>query len=95
MPESPFKKYSVSMPEAVAEDVRTRVGKGAFSAYVTAAVQERIERERLAELVEEHIRHHGEIPEAARAQAAAEAEEAERRYAQWLAEQPQDDALAS
>ncbi|KQV04566.1 MULTISPECIES: hypothetical protein [unclassified Kitasatospora] len=65
------------------------------SVYVTTAVERQLERDRLAELVAEHVRHHGEIPEPARAQAAAEAEEAERRSAQWLAEQRQDDAPAS
>ncbi|MFJ9952321.1 hypothetical protein [Kitasatospora sp. NPDC091207] len=91
----PVKKYSVSMPEDVAEEVRARVGKGSFSAYVTAAVRQAIEREHLAELVDDYVRRNGEIPETARAQAAREAEEAERRYAQWLAEQVTSESLAS
>ncbi|MFD9598164.1 hypothetical protein ACFWA9_36140 [Kitasatospora sp. NPDC059973] len=90
----PVKKYSVSMPEDVAEDVRSIVGTGSFSAYVTAAVRRQIARERLAELVDDHVANFGEIPEAARARAARNFDEAERRYAQWLAEQA-DEAQAS
>ena len=35
------RKVSVSMPEELAEAVRTRTGAGGFSRYVTEAVQER------------------------------------------------------
>ncbi|GAA2993278.1 hypothetical protein GCM10020229_02200 [Kitasatospora albolonga] len=85
MSESPFKKYSVSMPEEVAEDVRNRVGKGAFSAYVTAAVERQIERDRLAELVDDHERRHGTVPDTTVQEATRSFDEAERRYAEWLA----------
>ncbi|MFF1907071.1 hypothetical protein [Kitasatospora sp. NPDC058218] len=90
----PVKKYSVSMPEDVAEEVRAIVGKGSFSAYVTASVRRQLERRRLAELVEDHIANFGELPETSRAQAARNFEEAERRHAQWLAEQA-DETRAS
>ncbi|WP_327682712.1 hypothetical protein [Kitasatospora sp. NBC_00458] len=90
----PVKKYSVSMPEDVADEVRAIVGKGSFSAFVTAAVRRQIERRRLAELVDDQIEQFGEIPDTARAQAARNFEEAERRYELWLAEQA-DKARAS
>ena len=81
------KKYSVSMPPAIASEVRERVGKGSFSAYVTAAVERQIERDRLAELVDDHEQRHGPVPEELSAVAAADSAEAERRYAAWPAEQ--------
>jgi Arc/MetJ-type ribon-helix-helix transcriptional regulator len=81
------RKYSVSIPEDIAEEARSRVGKGAFSAYVTAALRRQLERDRLAELVDESEQRLGPVPDTAQAQVAKEFEEAERRYAQWLDEQ--------
>jgi Arc/MetJ-type ribon-helix-helix transcriptional regulator len=46
------KKYTVTLPEELAEEIREKVGPGAFSAYVTEAVQRKRENERLGELVE-------------------------------------------
>ncbi|WP_216631048.1 hypothetical protein [Nocardiopsis coralli] len=46
------KKYSVTLPEDLAEDARSRSGGAGLSAYVTRAVRREIERERLAELLE-------------------------------------------
>jgi Arc/MetJ-type ribon-helix-helix transcriptional regulator len=88
------KKYSVSMPPAIASEVRERVGKGSFSAYVTAAVERQIERDRLAEIVDDHEQRFGPVSEDLLAAAAAESAEAERRYSAWLDEQ-EDERRAS
>lgn len=45
------KKYSVSLPEDLAENVRARVGSGGFSAYVAEALEHRVAMDRLSELV--------------------------------------------
>jgi hypothetical protein len=43
-------KVSVSMPEELAEAVRSRTGPGGFSRYVTDAVQEQVRLDRLDDL---------------------------------------------
>ncbi|MFF3392259.1 hypothetical protein ACFYW1_15200 [Streptomyces sp. NPDC002669] len=45
------KKYTVTLPEELAEEIRSEVGPGAFSAYVTRAMERRREHDRLGELV--------------------------------------------
>jgi Arc/MetJ-type ribon-helix-helix transcriptional regulator len=45
------KKYSVSLPEELAETVRSRVGPGGFSAFVAEAIEHRIAMDRLGEIV--------------------------------------------
>lgn len=42
------KKYTVTLPE----EIRSEVGPGAFSAYVTRAIERQREHDRLGELVE-------------------------------------------
>ncbi|WP_175408066.1 hypothetical protein [Streptomyces sp. TRM64462] len=46
-------KVSVSMPADRIAAVRARVGKGGFSAYVSAAVERQLERDLLEELLRE------------------------------------------
>jgi len=46
-------KVSVSLPDTLTRSVRDRVGRGRFSAYVTAAVERQLELDRLAELVDD------------------------------------------
>lgn len=74
-----MRRYSVHLPEDLAEDVRALAGRRSFSAYITAAVEAALERERLAELADDHVRRNGETPETAPARAAGETGEAERR----------------
>ncbi|MEU8698679.1 hypothetical protein AB0C61_13555 [Streptomyces sp. NPDC048680] len=69
------KKYTVTLPEERAEEIRTEVGPGAFSAYVTRA----IERQREHDLLEGE---YGPVTDADLAAA-----EAERRDEQWFEEQ--------
>ncbi|MEV7673261.1 MULTISPECIES: hypothetical protein [unclassified Streptomyces] len=45
------KKYSISLPEELAETVRAQVGPGGFSAYVAEALEQRLAMERLREIV--------------------------------------------
>jgi Arc/MetJ-type ribon-helix-helix transcriptional regulator len=45
------KKYSISLPEDLAEAVRSHVGPGAFSAYVAEALEQRVAMDRLREIV--------------------------------------------
>lgn len=44
-------KYSVSLPEEVAEAVRARVGPVGLSAFVAEAIEHRIAMDRLGEIV--------------------------------------------
>ncbi|WP_354638607.1 hypothetical protein [Kitasatospora camelliae] len=45
------KKYSISLPEDLAETVRAHVGPGGFSAYVAEALEQRVAMEKLREIV--------------------------------------------
>ncbi len=45
------KKYSVSLPEVLAETVRAHVGPGGFSAYVAEALEQRVAMDGLSEIV--------------------------------------------
>lgn len=45
------KKYTVTLPEELAEEIRREVGAGGFSAYVTKAIQRQHERDQLGQLV--------------------------------------------
>ncbi len=45
------KKYSVSLPEDLAEAARAHVGPGGFSAYVAEALEQRVAMDKLREIV--------------------------------------------
>ncbi|MFC3994679.1 CopG family transcriptional regulator [Nocardiopsis sediminis] len=45
------RKYSISLPEDLAEDVRAHVGPGGFSAYVAEALEQRVAMDKLREIV--------------------------------------------
>ena len=45
------KKYSISLPESLAETVRAHVGPGGFSSYVADALEQRVAMDRLREIV--------------------------------------------
>src|SRR6266566_2957073 len=57
------RKVSVSMPEELAEAVRTRTGAGGFSRYVSEAVEREIRRDLLGELIEELEAEYGPVPQ--------------------------------
>ncbi|GAA1353292.1 hypothetical protein [Streptomyces beijiangensis] len=57
------RKYSVSIPEDLAETVREQVGPGGFSAYVTDALRHRLAMDRLSQIVEDHEARNGPLTE--------------------------------
>ncbi|WP_329614550.1 hypothetical protein OG244_16490 [Streptomyces brevispora] len=76
------KKYTVTLPEELAEEVRTEVGPGAFSAYVTRAIERQREHDRLGELVDRLEGEYGPVTDADLAAAEAERREIERWFEQ-------------
>ncbi|NKY59902.1 hypothetical protein [Nocardia flavorosea] len=50
------RKYSVSLPEDLAETVRAQVGPGGFSAYIADALEQRVAMDKLSELVEDYTK---------------------------------------
>ncbi|MER6999729.1 hypothetical protein [Streptomyces sp. NPDC000410] len=48
------RKYSISIPEDLAETVKAKVGSGGFSAYVTEAVRQQMAMDKLSEIVDDH-----------------------------------------
>lgn len=65
-------KVSVQMPEELVVAVRTLVGTGGFSEYVTEAVDRRYRHDLLGEWIEEFEAEHGPIDEELVRQAAKE-----------------------
>ena len=57
----PTQKYSITMPQDVAEAARARGGPSGLSAYVAAAVARQLERDRLGELIAVAEAEHGPI----------------------------------
>ncbi|MFI7341713.1 hypothetical protein ACIBUY_27690 [Streptomyces sp. NPDC050085] len=74
-------KYTVTLPEELAEDIRREVGPGGFSAYVTRAIERQREQGRLGELVSWMQEEGGPLTEAELAEAEAELREAGREFA--------------
>lgn len=66
-----FEKVSVTIPGTVMGEARERAGQGGLSAYVTAAVERALERDRLRDLLVDLDALHGPVPEKLIAQAAA------------------------
>lgn len=79
------KKYTVTLPEELAEEIRGEVGPGAFSAYVTRAIERQREHDRLGELVERMLKEGGPLTEQEQAAAAKEMRDIER----WFEDQEQ------
>ncbi|MFF8838238.1 hypothetical protein [Streptomyces sp. NPDC015130] len=74
------KKYTVTLPEELAEEIRAKVGPGGFSAYVTQVLQRQREQDRLGELVDWMAEENGPLTEEEQAAADAEFREIERRH---------------
>ncbi|RFU86094.1 hypothetical protein DY218_14320 [Streptomyces triticagri] len=81
------KKYTVTLPEELAEEIRREVGPGRFSAYVALAIEHKRERDRLGELVARLEQEHGTVTDEELAAVEAERREHERWFAQRAAEQ--------
>ncbi|MFC5883677.1 hypothetical protein RMN57_30275 [Kitasatospora sp. CM 4170] len=65
------KKYTVTLPEELAEEIRAKVGPGEFSRYVTQAIERQAERDRLGELVDWWEAEYGPVTDEEQAQAEA------------------------
>jgi Arc/MetJ-type ribon-helix-helix transcriptional regulator len=76
------KKYTVTLPEELAEEIRSEVGPGGFSRYVTQAVERQRERERLHEAVGWWESEYGPVTDEELAEAEAERREIERAHAE-------------
>jgi hypothetical protein len=76
------KKYTVTLPEELAEAIRAEVGPGGFSRYVTQAIELQRERNRLGQLVDWMELEYGPVSEAEMAEAEAERREIERLHAE-------------
>ncbi|WP_327369219.1 hypothetical protein [Streptomyces sp. NBC_01217] len=74
------KKYTVTLPEELAEEIRSEVGSGAFSAYVTRAIERQREHDRLGELVAWMQEKGGPPTEEEQAAAASEMRDIERWF---------------
>ncbi|MGQ4727362.1 hypothetical protein ACUN3E_06840 [Streptomyces sp. Ju416(a)] len=74
------KKYTVTLPEKLAEEILAEVGPGGFSAYVTRVVERRREQDRPGELVAWMEKEHGPPAEEEQAAASAELRDIERWF---------------
>ncbi|MFE9288445.1 CopG family transcriptional regulator [Streptomyces olivaceus] len=54
-------KYSITMPQGIAEAAKARSGPSGLSAYVAAAVARQIERDNLNELIQVAEAEHGPV----------------------------------
>ncbi|MFE2189956.1 CopG family transcriptional regulator [Streptomyces olivaceus] len=54
-------KYSITMPQSIAEAAKARSGPSGLSAYVAAAVARQIERDNLNELIQVAEAEHGPV----------------------------------
>lgn len=59
----PAVKVSVSLPQDVVQEVRSRVGPREFSSYVAEAVEQRLRLQMLGEIVDDYVAKHGPISE--------------------------------
>lgn len=76
------KKYTVTLPEELAEEIREKVGPGGFSAYVTHAVRREFQNDKLGELVGLLEKEYGPVTDEELAAAEAKHREYERRSAE-------------
>ncbi|OCC10915.1 hypothetical protein A3Q37_03423 [Streptomyces sp. PTY087I2] len=74
------KKYTVTLPEKLAEEILAEVGPGGLSAYVTRVVERRREQDRLGELVAWMEKEYGPPTEEEQAASAAELRDIERWF---------------
>lgn len=65
-------KLSVTIPTDLAEELRSRAGRGNVSAYVTHALVRQLEHDRLGDLLNELTAVHGPVTDEELARARAE-----------------------
>lgn len=78
------KKYTVTLPEELAEAIREQVGPGGFSRYVTQALERRYAHDRLGEAVQWWEEEYGPITEEEEAWADQEMREIRQAHARRL-----------
>jgi post-segregation antitoxin (ccd killing protein) len=66
---APAAKLSITVPSALAAEVRRRVGARGVSSFVTRAIAHELEREQLTAYLEELDREFGPVPKEALADA--------------------------
>lgn len=59
----PKVKKAITLPEQLASEIDTRVGRGEFSAFMTRAAQHWLALIKTGEIVDEYEQHHGAISE--------------------------------
>lgn len=79
------KKYSVTLPESLAEEISERVGPDEVSAYVIEVLERQAERDRITELIDDYERENGPLPKEYVDEAAEVFRRAEQREASWRA----------
>jgi Arc/MetJ-type ribon-helix-helix transcriptional regulator len=84
------KKYTVTLPEELAEEIRAEVGSGGFSRYVTQAIERQRERDHLHEFVGWWEAEHGEVTDEELARAEAERLSLQRQHAERKARSVSD-----
>lgn len=80
--EGPATRVSLSLPEGTAEAIRQRVGRGEFSAFITAAVERELRGQILDEYLAEYERRKGPV-------SAKEQQHARQVFAEVFAEEGQ------
>ena len=76
------KKYTVTLPEELAEEIRAEVGSGGFSRCVAQAIERQRERDHLHGFVGRWEGEHGGVTDAELAAAGAERLSLQRQHAE-------------
>ncbi|MEU6170954.1 hypothetical protein ABZ832_03415 [Streptantibioticus parmotrematis] len=79
------KKYTVTLPEELAEEIRAEVGSGGFSRYVRQAIERQREQDRLHEFVTWWEAEHGDVTDEELARAEAERVSLQQEHAELKA----------
>ncbi len=83
--EGPATRVSLSLPEGTAEAIRERVGRGEFSAFITAAVERELRGQILDEYLADYEQRKGALSAAEQARARQIFDEVFTEEGQWPA----------
>lgn len=81
--EGPATRVSLSLPEGTAEEIRRRVGKREFSAFVASAVERELRGLLLDEYLIDYEQRNGPIPDSERQRARADFDHVLGESGQW------------